>query len=34
MKLIVIPRQPFITWANTLDEDGPKPYVNDPPDGA
>ena len=28
--LIVIPKQPYIDWANTLDEEGPKLDINDP----
>ena len=28
--LTVIPKGPFITWANTLDDDGPKLDVNAP----
>ena len=28
--LTIIPRQPFVTWANTLDDDGPKLDVNAP----
>jgi hypothetical protein len=28
--LTVVPKQPFITWANSLDDDGPKLDVNDP----
>ena len=28
--LTVIPKGPFVTWANTLDDDGPKLDVNDP----
>ncbi|MCP5003374.1 MAG: hypothetical protein GY941_05395 [Planctomycetes bacterium] len=28
--LTVIPKQPFIDWANSLDDDGPKLKVNDP----
>ena len=28
--LTVIPKQPYIQWANSLDDDGPKLDVNDP----
>ena len=28
--LTVIPKQPYIRWANSLDDDGPKLDVHDP----
>ena len=28
--LTVIPKQPYINWANALDDDGPKLDINDP----
>ena len=28
--LTITPKQPFIDWANSLDDDGPKLKINDP----
>jgi hypothetical protein len=28
--IIVIPKQPYVDWANSLDDDGPRLALNDP----